>query len=220
MSKKDMLGSLKRALVGLPVQHHGLVLDVANKLSTGNGDAIHSALVLALCEVVKPKFDVLADGTITFTVTSDGTTGLEWIGRLKAAGHKVNDYTEQLLRSSDFVPTNGMTTKIAVLPGKLWTTNSNRLTKNIRAEALKRKLVKPNVEVACLIRMMFTNEEIRSMGLHRLVIMHKPINDVGGSSGLLTVGAGGSGSWLGAYWDDPDYRWDSQDGFVFAVPQV
>lgn len=209
----------------------GQLLEIGRQLRQSNGYPFDPAQLQKFLQravegkfvdrpMVKPKFDVLADGTITFTVTSDGTTGLEWIDRLKAAGHKVNDYAEQLLRSSDFVPTNGMTTKSVVLPGKLWTTDSNRLTKNIRAEALKRKLVKPNVEVACLIRMMCTNEEIRSMGLLRLVIMHKPIKDAAGSSVLLTVLAGVSESWLDAYWVRPVYQWDSRSGFVFAVPQV
>ena len=209
----------------------GQLLEIGRQLRQSNGYPFDPAQLQKFLQravegkfvdrpVVKPKFDVLADGTITFTVTSDGTTGLEWIDRLKAAGHKVNDYAEQLLRSSDFVPTNGMTTKSVVLLNKLWTTDSNRLTKNIRAEADKRKQVKPNAEVACLVRKMFTNEEIRSMGLLRLVIMHESIKDADGRSGLLAVSADDSESWLDAFWDSPAYQWSSQSGFVFAVPQV
>lgn len=145
-------------------------------------------------------------------------TGSQWIGRLKAAGHNFSDCAKQLLLSPDFVPTSGVTTKIVVLPGSLWT-DSDRLTSNVRTAATDRTLVKPNAEVACLVRMMFTNEEINTMGLRWLVIMHEPIKDAGGDSHLLTVSADDS-DWLYAYCVDWAYLWYRQNGFVFAVPQV
>ena len=43
--------------------------------------------------------------------------------------------------------------------------DSNRISKNIRAEAEHRNLEKPNAEVACLIREKFTDEELKNMGL-------------------------------------------------------
>lgn len=44
--------------------------------------------------------------------------------------------------------------------------------------------------------------------------------NVDGSSNLLTVNADDSESWLNANWDNPDNQWNSQNGFVFAVPQL
>jgi hypothetical protein len=41
------------------------------------------------------------DGVIYFSVTSDGTTGEEWITRLEQGGFCVGDYAKQVLRSSD-----------------------------------------------------------------------------------------------------------------------
>lgn len=169
----------------------------------------------------KPKFQIQPDGTITFTVKSDGTTGEAWISRLEAAGHKVSDYAKQVLRSPDFVPTKGVMTKLVVLPGQMWS-DRDRTTKNIRDEAQgRRKLGKPNAEVACLIRMIFSNDDIIAMGLRWLVTMHEPIKDSGGSPSLLgTVVGGGGASWLDAHWGGPDGRWDGRGGFVFAVSQV
>lgn len=167
----------------------------------------------------RPKFKLAADGTVTFTVTSDGTTGDEWIARLQAAGHKVGAYAKQILWSPDFVSTKGVSTKIVVMPGKLWT-DDNRLTRNIRAEASKRKLVAPNAEVACLIRMMFSNADIISMGLRWLIAMHEPIKDSGGDPRLLGTGDVGGDSWLNANWDNPDRQWSVRIGFAFAVSQL
>ena len=168
----------------------------------------------------KPKFQIQPDGTITFSVKSDGTTGEAWIARLEASGHKVSDYAKQLLLSADFVSTKkGTIHQLVVLPGKFWSSDNVRTTKNIRAEADKRKLVKPNAEVGCLIRMMFSNEDIVSMGLSWLVAMHEPIEDSGGSPFLLGTDVHDGDSWLYARWDSLDYRWDERSGFVFAVSQ-
>jgi len=96
------------------------------------------------------------DGVISFSVTSDGTTGEDWITRLESKGFRVGDYTKQMLRSSSFKPTSGVKTQIAVLKGELFA-DSDRTTEKIRAEADKRKLSKSNAELACLIREKFTD---------------------------------------------------------------
>ena len=165
------------------------------------------------------------DGVIYFSVTSDGTTGEDWIKRLEGNGFRVGDYAKQVLRSSDFKPTNGMTTEAAVLKGMLFEDN-DRITKKIRAYAEarrtpdKRKLSKPNAELACLIREKFTDKEIEAMGLIWIIAMHEPINDSGGDPGLLGASRYDDGRWLDAYYDRPDSRWDLGRGFAFAVSQV
>ncbi len=159
------------------------------------------------------------DGVIYFSVTSDGTTGEDWIKRLESNGFRVGDYAKQVLRSPDFKPTNGVTTEVAVLKGMLFEDN-NRITKKIRAEAGKRKLQKPNAELACLIREKFTDKEIEAMDLIWIVAMHEPINDSGGDLFLLDAGRGGDGRWLGACYGRPDNEWRRDYGFAFAVSQV
>jgi len=159
------------------------------------------------------------DGVIYFSVTSDGTTGEGWIKRLEGNGFRVGDYAKQVLRSPDFKPTNGVTTEVAVLKGMLFEDN-DRITKKIRAEADKRKLSKPNAELACLIREKFTDKEIEAMGLIWIVAMHEPINDSDGDPSLLNADRYVDGRWLGACYDRPGRRWDRGDGFAFAVSQV
>lgn len=160
------------------------------------------------------------NGVIYFSVTSDGTTGPQWIERLEKKGFQIVDRAKSVLRSSDFKPTNGVTTEIAVLKGTLFADNE-RITKKIRAEADKRKFENPNAEVACLIRENFSDEEIETMDLRWIIVMHEPIKDSGGGPGLLGAYRGGDGRWLSAYCGRLDFGWDRGDsGFAFAVAQV
>ncbi|MBI2049097.1 MAG: hypothetical protein HYT29_01505 [Parcubacteria group bacterium] len=159
------------------------------------------------------------DGVIYFSVTSDGTTGEDWIARLESKGFRVGDYAKQVLRTPSFKPTSGVSTEVAVLKGMLFEDQS-RITKKIRAEADKRKLLKPSAELACLIRLKFRDLEIEAMGLWWIVAMHEPINDSGGDLILLYASRRGGGPWLGAYYERPLDGWGRDYGFAFAVSQV
>src|SRR3989344_5853507 len=150
------------------------------------------------------------DGVIYFSVTSDGMTGEDWIKRLEGNGFRVGDYAKQVLRTPSFKPSSGVTTEVAVLRGCLFEDN-DRYTAKIRAEADKRKLSKPNAELACLIREKFRDLEIKAMGLWYIVAMHEPINDSGGGPCLLNASRSGDGRWLNAYDGRPDYRWYRDD---------
>lgn len=161
------------------------------------------------------------DGVTYFSVTSDGTTGEDWIKRLEGKDNTISigDCAKQVLRSPDFKPTNGVTTEVAVLKGMLFEDN-DRITKKIRAEAEKRKLSKPNAELACLIREKFTDKEIEAMGLWYIVAMHEPINDSDGDPYLLSAYRFDGGRWLGACSGRPGIGWLRDFGFAFAVSQV
>lgn len=159
------------------------------------------------------------DGVIYLSVTSDGTTGPEWITRLEKKGSRLSKWAKDVLISPDFKPTRGVTYEIAVLKGMLFE-DSDRVTKKIRADAERRNLTKPNAEVACLIRENFSDEEIEAMGLWRIVAMHEPINDSDGDPDLLSAGRGGGGRWLSADYFGPDCGWDREFGFAFVASQV
>jgi hypothetical protein len=159
------------------------------------------------------------DGVIRFSVTSDGTTGEEWIKRLEGKDFRVSHYAKQALRSQEFKPTSGVTTEIALLMGMFFSGNA-RKTEDVRAEACRRKLTKLNAEATCLIREKFTDEELEAMGLWWIIVMHEPIKDSGGSPSLLCAGRSGNGRWLDACDDHPDDRWFCVRGFAFAVSQV
>lgn len=159
------------------------------------------------------------DGVIYFSVESDGTEGVDWIKRLEGNGFRVGDYAKQVLCSPDFKPTSGVTTEVAVLRSMLFE-NNGRITKKVRTEGALRKLGKPNAELACLIRLKFTDKETEAMGLWWIVAMHEPINDSGGDPHLLGADRHGGGRWLSACGGRPGYGWGRDGGFAFAVSQV
>lgn len=166
------------------------------------------------------------DGVIYFSVTSDGTSGSEWVERLEKKGFRVGEkYTKSVLRSSDFTPTKGVTTEIEVLKGMLFS-DDDRITKKIRAWAYAgtftqgRKLFDPGAEISCLIREKFSDMDLEAMGLWRITAMHEPIEDSGSFPGLLGASRGGGGQWLHACWGRPGIRWHREDGFAFVVSQV
>jgi len=159
-------------------------------------------------------------GVIYFSVTSDGTTGEGWIERLKSKGFRMDESAERILRSEDFKITNGVVTEVAVLKGKLFS-DRNRITKNIRAEASKRKLMKPNAEIACLIREKFSDEQLKAMGLWWIMVMHKPVKSVKYSDGnLLAMHCSFGGNWLASGCNSSAYSWSRKDGFAFVAAQM
>ncbi len=156
-------------------------------------------------------------GVICFSVTSDGTTGPEWMMRLKNSNNRLGVKVGTILRLEDFKPTKGVTTRIEVLKGQLFS-DSDRYMPVIRAEAERRGLSIPNAEIACLIREKFSNEEMEFMGLSSIVVMHEPIRDFGSVGGdLLYSHSCDYGPFLHsrACWDD--YYWFRRDGFAFAA---
>lgn len=153
------------------------------------------------------------DGIISFLVRSDGTTGEGWLRRLLVRGFHVGEYAKDLLCSPEFVPTTGVTTRVAVLKGALFE-DGNRLTGIVRASAAARGLLTPSVELACLIRKKFTDEDIEAMGLWCIVAMHEPINDSDGDPALLVSHRGGDGRLLSAY---SQRLWNRGSGFAFTV---
>ena len=159
------------------------------------------------------------DGIIRLSVTSNGRTGEEWITYFESKGTKLTKWAKDLLRSPAFQPTSGVTTEIAVMKGSLFA-DADRITSKIRAEADKRNFTKPNPEVACLIRDMFTDKEIEEMGLVWIVAMHDPIEDSDRYPSLLGTYRSGGGPWLHANCDKPVSRWDRGSGFAFVVAQV
>ena len=92
------------------------------------------------------------------------------------------------------------------------------LTRQTLYNWIKKGWVKPHWEVSCLIRDMFTDEQLKEMGLWYIVTMHEPIKDSDGDPRLLHAYRLDGGGWLGAHYDRPDGEWNGSGGFAFVVP--
>ncbi|MFH1667779.1 MAG: hypothetical protein ABH884_02010 [Candidatus Komeilibacteria bacterium] len=159
------------------------------------------------------------DGIIYLTVTSDGTTGPQWIERLQKKGFRLSDYAKSLLISADFKPTTGVVYKMAILKGMLFN-DRDRITKRIRSLAEEKGFSTPNAEVACLMRESLSDEELGAMGLILIITMHEPIKNSGDDLDLLLLRCDGDGHWLRAYCDYPDGQWYRGHGFAFVSSQM
>ncbi|MDP1709756.1 MAG: hypothetical protein Q8L21_02630 [Candidatus Komeilibacteria bacterium] len=223
ITSRDDKGRHAVGLFEVAYNKAGLDDDRAQRLNERGGE-LQDGITKLIAELTTCKWRE-QDGVIYFSVTSDGTTGPEWIERLESKGVKIESRVKSVLCSPDFKPTAGVTTEIAVLKGLLFADNA-RITRNIRAQAYAgtftsgRKLFDPNAEVACLIREMFSDDEIEAMGLWWLVVMHEPIKDSDGDPNLLLVNRLDSGRWLYAYCGLLGDGWLRGSGFAFAVPQV
>ncbi len=159
---------------------------------------------------IPPKKWWEENGVIYIRLVSDGTTGRDWIIRLEKQGLKVSNWAKQLLLSKDFKPTIGTVYIIAVF--------RESPAEKVRSKAGKRKIVPPNPEITCLIHEMFSDDEIKSMGLTCIVTFHEPIKDYYGDLGLLCIRCNSNGSLLDVNYNNPyDCNRNKGVGFAFEV---
>ncbi|HPY08827.1 MAG: hypothetical protein ACOX0H_02545 [Patescibacteria group bacterium] len=161
------------------------------------------------------------DGSIYFSVTSDRTTGKEWIVRLMNNGFKLSDYATSILCSKEFKPSLGTTTEIVVLKDMFCDNNIGLFSdwgiKNIRFKVANSKFVAPNAEVTCLIREAFSDAEMKLMGLGWIFTMHEPILDSDNKPLLLGISCRNGGSLLASNFDISTNKVD-RIGLAFALP--
>lgn len=150
-------------------------------------------------------------------VTTNGRVGEQWITHLEQKRYRVGDYAKQLLRDTKFVATNGITYTLAVIMGDEFE-DADRTNQNIRKVAHDRGYLYPTVELGPYLREMFSDEDLKKMGLWALILMHEPITGSDGHLHMLGVDRRDDGRWLLTYFGRPDRRWDRGLGFVFLVP--
>ncbi len=162
----------------------------------------------------------MKDRIIYFSVTSDGTTGEEWIARLEAKrGRELDDDAKAVLNHKDFQPSSGVTTEIAVFPGTFFS-NFERTTKGISFKTRHESMFTPNHEVACLIYEKFTIRDIEAMGLWDIVVMHEPVKIMSYHMLLKVNGEREKDNTvLSTHIDTPHSIWGTGHGFAFVISQ-
>ena len=177
------------------------------------------ALAATLEEKPIPRW-IKKERVIYFTAPflTNGWSREEWKTKFREGGYRLSDWTEKLIDSSDFVLSEaGIDLWAAIIPGEYFS-DGDRVTRNIHTEAERLGLTTPLVELIFLIRLNFSNEEIRAMGLYWLIGMHNPITNSDGRPILLGADANGGDPWLRSSYDRPGGRWGAKDGFVFGAP--
>ncbi len=175
----------------------------------------------SLVEVVKPKWTVTAEGMIAIAgLISDGAAGPQALKSLQDLGFRVSDYAKSMLLSKDYKPSLAGTVHDVIVMRGADFNDSDRITKKIRAKAKKLGFLTPNAEVAYLLRINLSDDDLKAMGLWWIVVMHRPIEDPDGDPSLLSTNRDVDGQWLNGYYGKPDYEWNVYGGFAFARLQV
>lgn len=91
-----------------------------------------------------------SDGMFCFDVTSDGTTGPNWIKNFEEKHPRIGNNAKKVLNSQFFRPTHGVVYKVAILMDipKDW---GRRTSQNFCEYAKFLHLSDPVTEVACLV---------------------------------------------------------------------
>lgn len=158
------------------------------------------------------------DNIIYLSVTSDGTTGPQWVKELKAQGVCLEDNAEKILCSAEFRPTSGVTSLIAILTYDVINKTSMTID-GVWAEAQRRKLAEPSVETACLIRRVLSDKDILNMSLWWINVIHVPVV-VDEASYVLRVDRDGGGRRLCATAvSRAGSTFHCANGFAFVAPE-
>ncbi|MEN9338479.1 MAG: hypothetical protein RI945_204 [Candidatus Parcubacteria bacterium] len=160
---------------------------------------------------------------IYFEVSTLGLTAEEWKERLIQGGHKLSDWTKDILSKPDYNQNHryeaGKMLKVVLIRGKDIEKDSERLTKNLKVIAVKdfgeKSASELKGELALLIREKFNNKELEKMGLWYIAVLHEPIVDSGGDPFVLYSFRGDGESWVGTAWDDPGDGWNVDGAFAF-----
>lgn len=110
------------------------------------------------------------DNLIYGSLISDGFTGMDYAGCFKKMGYNGDILNSPCL--SNFMPTNEVVYDFVIIRGKNFSNESYCSTIDILSHAESLKTMRPNIELACLIRKNFSNKDIENMGLFDLVVAH------------------------------------------------
>lgn len=126
------------------------------------------------------------NGVISLNLTSPGLSGKDWYARLEQRILRSTatptlwldsqrQYIRQILMSPQFVPTpEGHVHKVEILHGSaLFSERNMPSARKVAAEARRRGLVAPPIEVACMLRCMMSDASVDLMGLQRIIVMHE-----------------------------------------------
>jgi hypothetical protein len=158
-------------------------------------------------------------------LTSDGTTGPEWIKILREKNRWIdNKELIKLFLSDGFKPTTGVTYNVAIIKGKLFLDN-DRTTEGVYVNADNHGFKELSPEVACLICESLSKEEfqiLERMGISNIVIMHSPFIKIISDREIETrFSVSCMFGFVSAIESDPKFgngRWNEINSFAYNNP--
>ena len=111
------------------------------------------------------------NGTICFTVSSKGKTGSYWSKYYK----KSSTQAHEILNSIFFKPYNKRIYNVQIIQGDFLNNGLSTISQ-VKEEGLRKGLVLPPLELACIIRKNFSQDELAQMGLMWVITMHEPVD--------------------------------------------
>lgn len=159
------------------------------------------------------------DGVIYITLpASEGVTGPQWIKRLVEKDFQVSKHACGLLKSKYFKPTTGVVYKLAILTAKFWS-DSERITRNIRAEGQTQEWVELNPEAICILRENFSDEDLEKMGFLYIVGVHELVGAIDDLP-YLSISRHSSLSWLNTTHETcRAFNWGDCGAFAWSLSQ-
>ncbi len=156
--KSSKVGKLPAQLLG---DMHLKVRELVDRIERGSLD--FQWAMNQLQWVIEGQKRVLAkkwkevDGVFYLTVTSDGTSGEGWIKRFEGKRRPICLESKFILRGSDFQPTNGKETQIAIVPARLFSwfgviDEGDCTRDHFREYARRRSFTDASLETTCLVR--------------------------------------------------------------------
>jgi len=175
-----------------------------------------------LLDILKGKAKVVPlwevdEKVIYFSATTEGWDAETWL-RLFASRREKEDGDVSLLNSADFVPSNGVTRRLAVIPTSMFVPGTCTI-EVVMALAKKLNLGRTTIEDSCLFSHTIGLDNMVLLGMQWVIGMHDPAKGLALPIRFLNHRNYGSYD-MTVKVNDPQYIWPSNGGFLFAKEPV
>ncbi len=126
-------------------------------------------------------------------VQGDCRSGPELISDIEGKGFEVSPTAQILMKRKDFRPYSDLFT-LGVIYGDEVKRFIDRRSSVYRSMAFDRGWGPPPPVCGPLLRKYLTNKDLKKMGVHTLVVMHRPIIDDAGNQWLFSISLHGKGN--------------------------
>ena len=165
---EGMLGRIVQKLVSVPAEMLGVVYDLLEKLSGEHGP-------VWLRDLKRMLRKIPTGVPLIFRVARDesGTSGEGLLRLLCEDGYRVEPTGKAILRSREFAISLAALNNVWVIVMK---GSEIELGSYIRQRAEQLGYTTPQLWIAPIIRLLFTDEDLAHSGLKALVVMHEPVS--------------------------------------------